>query len=336
MTDLAATIARRRAEVLTLSGALGRAVDLAELGILDRSEHLSLGPAIRPVSPNGACRMIRTADGWLAINLARPEDVELVPAFVGAGVGADPWAAIEGHAAGQPAEALLQTALLLGLPACRVGERAGDRLRNFQPWGPRAVKPVDALEVLDLSALWAGPLCGAVLAAAGAQVTKVESRTRPDPTRFTAAAFSERLNGGKTLLTLDLGTQAGSEALLARIATADVLITAARPRGLRSIGLDPEVLRAERADLIWVAITGHGLEQPDRVAFGDDAAAAGGLTGDGAAPVFLGDALADPLAGLAAAVGALSAVARNSGGVIDVAMAAAAAEAAVERLGCAA
>ena len=59
-----------------------------------------------------------------------------------------------------------------------------------------------------------------------------------------------------------------------------------------------------RAGRVWLRITGYGTEagSAERVAFGDDAAVAGGLVGyDGAGPVFVGDAIADPLTGLEAA-----------------------------------
>jgi hypothetical protein len=60
-----------------------------------------------------------------------------------------------------------------------------------------------------------------------------------------------------------------------------------------------------------------------RVAFGDDAAAAGGLvrwTSRGA-PRFLGDALADPVTGLMAARGALEGLIAGGGVLVDVALA---------------
>jgi crotonobetainyl-CoA:carnitine CoA-transferase CaiB-like acyl-CoA transferase len=68
------------------------------------------------------------------------------------------------------------------------------------------------------------------------------------------------------------------------------------------------------------------------VAFGDDAAAAGGLVRWTAAgePEFLGDALADPLTGLAAAAGALQALAEGGGVIVDAALARTAAGAAAE------
>ena len=59
-----------------------------------------------------------------------------------------------------------------------------------------------------------------------------------------------------------------------------------------------------RPGRVWLRITGYGTDagSAERVAFGDDAAVAGGLVGyDGAGPVFVGDAIADPLTGLEAA-----------------------------------
>src|SRR6266508_2561254 len=32
------------------------------------------------VSPGGACRLVETVDGWIAVNLPRDSDVELLPA----------------------------------------------------------------------------------------------------------------------------------------------------------------------------------------------------------------------------------------------------------------
>ena len=75
-------------------------------------------------------------------------------------------------------------------------------------------------------------------------------------------------------------------------------------------------------------ITGHGADGAgaDFVAFGDDAAVAGGLVGRSAdGPVFCADAVADPLAGLEAAAAAVEALARGGGELIDVAMSAVAA-----------
>jgi hypothetical protein len=74
-----------------------------------------------------------------------------------------------------------------------------------------------------------------------------------------------------------------------------------------------------------VSLTGYGRTPPDdrRIAFGDDAAAAGGaVLVDDVGPVFCGDALADPASGLWAAAVALSALADGGRSLLDVSMAA--------------
>lgn len=298
-------------------------VDVAALGVTDRAGELPLGPAGGLVSPNGACRLFRVADGWMALNLARDEDRDLVPAWLGCDFGGDPWDLVAAHAPGRRAQDLNDQALLLGLPASRVGEIAArdpEPRRVVDPaWASGGARAVP--KVVDLSALWAGPLCGAILAAAGCAVTKVESVRRPDPTRTSTPGLHARLNGAKTDLALDLADPDGQARLRALVLDADVVITSARPRGLRAIGLDPDAILRERR-LTWVAITGYGLAAPDRVGFGDDTAAAGGLVGwrDGE-PRFLGDALSDPLTGVAAAAAALRALRSEQAALIDAGMA---------------
>jgi crotonobetainyl-CoA:carnitine CoA-transferase CaiB-like acyl-CoA transferase len=189
-----------------------------------------------------------------------------------------------------------------------------------------------ALRVVDLSTLWAGPLCGSIFAAMGASVLKVESRRRPDVGRQSAPRLFERLNGRKAQVLIDFDDPAELRMLTAQIAAADVLITSARPRAFEHWRLSPSVLFALNPHLIWVAITAYGWMGASalRIGFGDDAAAAGGLLDWTAAgePRFMGDALADPLTGLEAARAALHAVAAGGGVLLDVALARTAATAA--------
>jgi hypothetical protein len=75
------------------------------------------------------------------------------------------------------------------------------------------------------------------------------------------------------------------------------------------MGIDAEALIQSTPGRVWVSITGYGRSEPEShwVAWGDDAAvAAGALGGTLDAPMFCGDALADPLTGLHAAVAALA------------------------------
>ena len=114
-------------------------------------------------------------------------------------------------------------------------------------------------------------------------------------------------------MALDLGTAAGRRGLRPDGRRADVVITSARPRALDQLGLDPAALGAARA-APGVAVD-HRLRDADpgsadRVAFGDDAAAAGGLVvGDDRGPCFCADAVADPVTGLAGAAAVLAALA---------------------------
>jgi crotonobetainyl-CoA:carnitine CoA-transferase CaiB-like acyl-CoA transferase len=107
---------------------------------------------------------------------------------------------------------------------------------------------------------------------------------------------------------------------------ADLVLESARPRALPQAGLDREAIAAATG-CVWVSITGHGLDGGERAAFGDDAAVAGGLVGwDLDGPVFCGDALADPVTGLLAAVGALEGLRRGGPWIVDAGLAPCAAE----------
>jgi hypothetical protein len=332
MSPIAPALEKQAAEVDRLTRILGCRFDVRKLGITDRSGLIALDPPGGQVSCNRACRIIEAADGWIALNLARDDDRDLVPAWVGVEADGDPWAAIEEAARERSCADLLTGADLLGLPAGRVGEvvcetMTAPRLARAEG-GKRHASPP---RVVDLSALWAGPMCGAILAAAGCDVLKIESTRRPDPTRETMPLFFSRLNGAKRELALDLTHPDGQARLRDEILAADVLITSVRPRALPSLGLAEAVIFSANLGLTWVAITGYGWEgeAASRVAFGDDAAAAGGLVGwSGGRPHFLGDALADPVTGLAAAIGALEGLASGGGVLVDVPLARTAAGAA--------
>jgi hypothetical protein len=271
-------------------------------------------------SPNRHCQLVETADGWIAVNLAREDDREAVSAWLETDVGQDPWHIVQKMARRRTTADVLDRAALLGLPVAAVGEA------TERPALPlRSAYSTSSSSVIDLSALWAGPLCGGLLAEAGFAVTKIQDSDRPDPTSSATPEHDRRLNGRKRRVVMALN----DTRLLQAIGDARILITSARPHALARLGLTPESLFDLNPSLIWVAITAHGFhgDAAMRVGFGDDCAAAGGLVGwDDGVPRFLGDALADPLAGLRAARLALAAVTKGQAGVIDVALASTAAK----------
>lgn len=289
---------------------------LAALGI-GRPGLLGERAAIAGLRPNapwscgGAMRILRTSDGCsLALSLPRREDRDLVPALVEAVVG-DEWTAVAHWSArtrGADTEARVQ---LLGLAGGLVRHRPSPAVEP----APSTPDLRGAL-VVDLTALWAGPLCGALLAELGARVVKVESRQRPDGARGGPTEFFDRLNGAKEHLLLDLPEELAQ--LRSLLASADLVLESSRPRAFRQFGIVAEEIVAGGTS--WLSITARGRSS-STIGFGDDVAAAAGLVGrveETLVPV--GDALADPLTGVIAATRACAALSQSTPGLLDISM----------------
>lgn len=271
------------------------------------------------VSAGGATRLLPARDDWCAITLSRDDDVAAVPALLEADeMPSDPWPALQQWATQRCASAITERALLLDIPAAALGEVVAAPPRTHRV-GPRTgARGLAGLLVADLSSMWAGPLCGHILTRAGATVVKVESPRRPDGTRKGNRAFFDWMNSGKLSYCVDFDCQA--DELRELLAVSDIVIEATRPGALARRRLGPNELPT-RAGRIWLRVTGYD-EHPCRPAFGDDAAVAGGLVGtsvDG--PVFCGDAIADPLAGLEATLAVVESLDRGGGELIEVSMA---------------
>lgn len=282
------------------------------------------------VSCGGQTRLLRCGDGWIAVSLARDDDRDAVPAWLELGSRpSDPWAVVSSEVRSRATAELVARARLLGLPVAalpdpRQSGGGGHPLVTTSTIQRRARRPADgALRVVDLSSLWAGPLCSKLLQQLGARVIKVEAARRPDGTRRGPRAFFDLLNGGKESVVLDFRSPHDVEVLRQLLATADVVIEASRPRALEQLGIVAADLLAS-GTAVWASITGYGRAAPGRdwVAFGDDAAVAGGLVVfDRDGPCFCADAVADPLTGLVAASAVLGALEGDDTVLLDVAMA---------------
>ena len=298
----------------------GVGVDAAEI-LAGRAMLLGLSPRGR-VSAGEATRLMAARDGWCAITLSRRDDIAAVAALLQVdAVDDDPWPALQRWVADHACAAVTDRARLLGLPAATLGETraAPPRIRSMGT--TTAPRDVCGLLVADLSSMWAGPLCGQLLARAGATVVKVESRARPDGTRVGPPAFFDWMNSQKLSYAADFDDPTGLRRLLD---AADVVIESSRPAALARRRLGPGDI-GPRAGRVWLRVTGHGAdgERAGWVAFGDDAAVSGGLVGAGKdGPVFCGDAIADPLTGLHAALAAAESISRGGGELIELSMAA--------------
>ncbi len=78
----------------------------------------------------------------------------------------DPWPVLQRWVATRASTEILDRAELLDIPAAALGEAAAapPRIRRMAPRGP--VRSTAGLLVADLSSMWAGPLCGYLLARA--------------------------------------------------------------------------------------------------------------------------------------------------------------------------
>jgi CoA-transferase family III len=298
-------------------------------------------------SAGGGCRLFDAVDDTIALNLSRAADRELLPAlFETDDLDTRNDEAIAARIACSDAAALVERGRWMGLAIAseremlRRSEAAGADPAPISPGtgllpracvelvaGPHATnRPSRPPRVVDLSALWAGPLAGHLLWLAGAEVVKVESRTRPDAMREGNNPFYALLNQGKSSVALDFRDTSDRQALLSLITSSDIVIEAARPRALAQLGIDADQIVRTTPGLVWISITAHGAigDTADWVGFGDDCGVSGGLSAALRAATghtgFVGDAIADPLTGVLTALLAWEIWTSRRGGRFAVAM----------------
>jgi CoA-transferase family III len=287
-------------------------------------------------SMSGNSHILPTRDSWIAITLSRPSDFAALPAWLGDGTEplmltvAQSWPEVASIVASvvrqRSSMELVEQGRLLSLAVASLSEaqHTHGHCSTDRTLGGAPRKSIDELRVLDLTALWAGPLCGRLLSQLGAHVTKVESTGRPDALRNGSPQFFKALNANKSTHTIDITRPFGIEELRTHINTADIVIESSRPRALEQLGIFANQVVQSGGPRIWASITGYGrsTECRDRVAFGDDAAFAAGLVHRDANnnPIFVGDAIADPITGITAANEILKALATNTHGVLDISL----------------
>lgn len=123
----------------------------------------------------------------------------------------------------------------------------------------REASTLAGVTVVSLAVNLPGPLAAARLASMGACVCKVEP-PGGDPLATAAPTWYDDLVADQEVVTLDLKDRAGRSALEARLAGADVLLTAMRPSALARLELEESV---ERHGLVHVEIVGYDGERAD-------------------------------------------------------------------------
>jgi benzylsuccinate CoA-transferase BbsF subunit len=137
---------------------------------------------------------------------------------------------------------------------------------------PQLPGVLDEVNVLDLSWVAAGPLCGVLFAYYGATVVRVESAVRIDIARnsppmaargINKSGYYGAMNLGKYGVCLDLNNEAGLEVVNRLVDWADVVIEGFTPGTMAQWGLDYERLRARKPDIIMLSLTLQGQTGPE-------------------------------------------------------------------------
>jgi len=200
----------------------------------------------------------------------------------------------------------------------------------------RSQGPLEGLTVIDMTTSYAGPTASMYLADMGADVIKVErpggddARTWGPPFVQSASAWFASANRNKRSVVINLRDPDGLATLRSLIARSDVFMENLNPGKLDALGLDHEGLRSEFPRLIYCALSGFGLDGPDRERPGYDLAAQArsglmSVTGaKGGPPQRVSTALSDIVAGMSAALAVCAAVVRQRiegvGDLVDVSL----------------
>ncbi|MCL0101509.1 CoA transferase [Dehalococcoidia bacterium] len=187
--------------------------------------------------------------------------------------------------------------------------------------------PLNGYRVLDFGSAWAAPMAAQILADLGAEVIKIESRSRMDGMRLGRPIIGEDIAGGdegkwpelqpvyhslnrnKQSITVDLKQPDGVNLIKDLVAQSDVVINNYSPGVMDRLGLSYQTLRTLRPDIIFVTMPAAGDSGPlsDILAYAPIVLALTGLMGmvgyeDGSLVGELQSAWSDAVAAMTAAM----------------------------------
>jgi crotonobetainyl-CoA:carnitine CoA-transferase CaiB-like acyl-CoA transferase len=205
---------------------------------------------------------------------------------------------------------------------------------------PSSAPPIALLSgvrIIDLTTSIAGPYAAMLLADMGAEVVKIERPGSGDDSRAWGPPFLDgeslwfhSVNRNKSSVTLDYSGEAGRRVLHDLVRRADAIIVNLVARVQKKLGVDYAALSAIKPDIVYVSLTGFGLEGARKDFPCYDLIAEGysgvmDLTGEAESPPQkVGTPAADLIAGMDAAYAALAALFDRSrsgrGHHIDISM----------------
>jgi crotonobetainyl-CoA:carnitine CoA-transferase CaiB-like acyl-CoA transferase len=138
--------------------------------------------------------------------------------------------------------------------------------------------PLEGLRVLDLSTVVAVPYMAAMLSDLGAEVIKIESPHKLDPTRqgvlttyldndtrvdaINRSGIFQVVNRGKKSMVLDMARPEAKQLFRELVAQSDIVVDNFTPRVMSGWGLDQAELRRINPKLVGLSNTGYGSSGP--------------------------------------------------------------------------
>ena len=185
--------------------------------------------------------------------------------------------------------------------------------------------PLEGVRIADFTWVWAGPYCTLQLAHLGADVIRIETRTRPCVTRLlppwpegkpgiNRSGYFNQYNQGKRSLTLNYAKPGALEIAHRLVEASDVVTNNFAAGVMDKMGLGYEALRKIKPDLIMISLSGYGDTGPfhEYVAYGPAQVPLSGLSSltgyKGWPPMHAGFSYADPNAGVHGAFAILAAL----------------------------
>jgi len=189
-----------------------------------------------------------------------------------------------------------------------------------------AKPPLSGIKVADFTWVWAGPYCTLQLAHLGADVTRIETKTRPCVTRMlppwpegkfdglNKSGYFNQYNQGKKSLSLNFKHPEAKEVAWRLIKEADVVVNNFASGVMEKMGFGYDPIREVKSDIIMISLSGYGDTGPyhEYVAYGPAQVPLSGLSSltgyKGFPPMHAGFSYADPNAGVHGAFAVLAAL----------------------------
>ena len=159
-----------------------------------------------------------------------------------------------------------------------------------------AQRPLAGIRVIDFTWVGAGPFTTKVLADFGAEVVKIESRTRPDQLRRAEPLVGKRgleesgyfavRNTNKKSVSIDMKVPGAREVVLDMARHADVMANSFSPKAMKKFGLEYSDVAAVNPRIVFLSMPMAGAFGPyrDYIGYGMSIAAIIGMFGLGGAP----------------------------------------------------